>query len=159
MTKTPKNPIKVPSKILFLSFSRRIIRQPASRKIGPEVAMIGALIEGASLSPKKKKEIFIVIPKRERIINFGQSSFFILREWTARGRRRQEAREKRRKARVNGWILVNDHLKIGEAAPQIILAKINARIACFLLVSAMKFGLSRAPFLGELLFARPSPCF
>ena len=128
-TMAPKNPMAVPKATFFLSFSLKKKREPIKRKIGPEVAIIGALMDGARSRPKKKKLILIVIPKRESKSNGPQSLRLILRLPEIKGNRISAPIKKRRKAKVKGSILVRDHLKMGEAAPQIMLAKIKAKIA------------------------------
>lgn len=104
---------------------------------------MGALIEGESLSPKKKKEILIVIPNKEKRITFAKSSFLIQRWEVAKGKRRSEAPKKRRKARVKGGIFCKASLKIGAAAPQMMLATISARIAFWWIVKVITLLLTR----------------
>jgi len=98
--------------------------------MGPEEAIIGAFIDGANSNPRKKKVIFIVMPKIERRNKFSQSFFSIHSDFTAKGKSKYEAAKKRKKARVKGVIFCSASLKIGEAAPQMMLATINARTAC-----------------------------
>lgn len=46
---------------------------------------------------------------------------------------RKVGRKKRKNASVNGWTVCMDHLKIGAAPPQIMLAIMSASIASFAL--------------------------
>lgn len=51
--------------------------------------------------------------------------------WIVNGRMIRVARKNRINPKVNGVVSSSDHLKIGEVAPQITLARISARIASF----------------------------
>jgi len=90
---------------------------------------MGALIEGESLSPRKKKEMLSVMPKRDRSTNLGMSRLFMFSLEKAKGRRIRAAPRNLIKARRNGDMFSSDSLKIGEAAPQIKLAVMRAKIA------------------------------
>lgn len=57
-----------------------------------------------------------------------------------KGKINKDPMEKRKKARVKGGIFCRDHLKIGEAAPQIMLAIIRATIAFFLVDMGSYYG-------------------
>lgn len=92
--------------------------------------MIGALIDGAYSKPKKKKAILRVMPKNDNKISLSQSSLSIRKFRKLKGRRISIATKNLKKARVNGGIFCKAILNIGEAAPQIILAIMRARIAC-----------------------------
>lgn len=70
--------------------------------MGPEEAIIGALIEGARFRPKKKKVIFIVIPRIDKRKSFSQSIFFTSRFFAAKGKTRSMAKKNLKKAKVNG---------------------------------------------------------
>lgn len=91
--------------------------------------MIGALMDGASLRPKKKKVIFMVMPLNDKRRILSQSFFSIHKLFTAKGKSIIVAPKKRRNAKVKGGIFSKASLKIGEAAPQIMLAVIKASIA------------------------------
>ena len=88
---------------------------------------MGALILSVFGKAKKKKEIFIVIPKKapKQISNNCFRVTCCLRE-SANGRKMKAAKKKRMKASVKGGIFVRATLNIGEAAPQIILVIIRA---------------------------------
>ena len=96
---------------------------------GPDEAMIGALMDGESVRPKKKKEILRVIPKRERRTNLGMSRLCMFSLEKVKGRRIRAAPRNLIKARRKGEIFSNESLNIGEAAPQIKLAEMRAKIA------------------------------
>lgn len=70
--------------------------------MGPDEAIMGAFIDGAYFRPKKKKVIFIVIPKIDNNIKLNQSVFFIHKDLAANGKRRHEAEKNRKKAKVKG---------------------------------------------------------
>ena len=91
--------------------------------------MMGALMEGESLRPKKKKEILRVIPKRERRTNLGMSRLYMFSLEKAKGKRISAAPRNLIKARRKGEIFSSDSLNIGEAEPQIKLAVMRAKIA------------------------------
>ena len=59
---TPRKLNKVPKTIFVFSFSLKNTELATRRKTGPDVAIIGALIDGASSKPRKKKAILTVIP-------------------------------------------------------------------------------------------------
>ena len=90
--------------------------------------MIGALILSVLTIPKKKKVIFIVIPKNptssilKNCFKDSLCQFFI-----AIGKNIRPAKKKRIKAKVKGGMLVRANLKIGDAIPQMMLAIIRAR--------------------------------
>lgn len=91
---------------------------------------MAAFTAGAIFRPRKKKEILKVIPKREKMINFGSICGLICPSFSKEnGRSIKEARKNRQKAKIKGEIEVRLHLKIGEAAPQIKLAIIKAKMA------------------------------
>ena len=81
------------------------------------------------MRPKKKKVIFMVMPKRDNKMSLPQSRFSIWRLCMAKGKRRRVAPKNRKKARVKEGIFSRASLKIGDAAPQMILAMIRAIIA------------------------------
>ena len=62
MINTPRKPIRLPTVTLVDGFS--LMKMTAKRVVKMEeaVAMTEALIEGASFSPRKKKEMLAVIP-------------------------------------------------------------------------------------------------
>lgn len=100
------------------------------RIIGWVVLMMAALMEGESRNPRKKKVMLKVTPERPKRRTFGISALSTLRKSLAmKGKRSSAAKPKRQKAKVKGGILVSDHLKIGEAPPQMILAMIRAIMA------------------------------
>ena len=76
--------------------------------------------------------MFIVIPKKDNKNNSLRSFRSILRLRNAKGKRINDAMKNLEKASAKGDISVRVHLKIGAAAPQIMLAIINARITSFL---------------------------
>ncbi len=91
--------------------------------------MIGAFIDGAYFKPKKKKVILIVIPKKLSKNKSDQSAFLTLKSLAQKGKSMRVAPKKRKKARVKGGIFWRASLKIGEAAPQMMLAKMRASMA------------------------------
>src|SRR3989339_116949 len=98
-------------------------------KTGPEEAIIGTLILSVFTNPKKKKEIFMVIPKKPTSnISSHCLPLNFCHLFKAIGKNISPAKKKRIKAKVKGGILVRANLKIGEATPQTIFAIINVRI-------------------------------
>lgn len=77
--------------------------------------------------------MLIVDPKNPAAKNKGKSLRRILRLWGRISITRSAGIRKRKNARVNGWMVSMDHLSSGDAAPQIILAIMSARIASFVL--------------------------
>src|SRR3990172_8610554 len=71
----------------------------------------------------------MVTPKSDNRNKLLQLFFGIEKGFETKGKRIRDAAKKRIKASVNGWILVSAYLKMGEAAPQIILAVIRASMA------------------------------
>jgi hypothetical protein len=96
--------MSIPFNIFFWGFSPSIKIEKRYKKTGPEEAIMGALTEGACLSPRKKKEMFTVIPKKDKSTKVNQSFFSILSWFTAKGKRIAAPSKNRIKARVNGGI-------------------------------------------------------
>lgn len=134
---TPHILTRSPKKVLRWNFSFKKSSESKYKKAGEEDAMIGILIEGASLRPRKKNEMFIVIPKREKKKSAVQSFLEIVRFGSTNGNRRNEAPRNLIKANVNGGIFSSESLKIGEAIPQMIFALIRATMAFLCEVESM----------------------
>ncbi len=103
---------------------------------GPVEAIMGALMLGAFCKPKKKKVILTKMPKNEPRAIFNQSlkEIFLRLTFKIKGINRKDAKKNLIKAKVKGGILVRANLKIGEAAPQIALVIIKAKIG-FMIIS------------------------
>ena len=98
-------------------------------KTGPEEAITGTLILSVFAKPKKKKEIFIVIPKKPtNNISSHCLAVSFCHLFKAKGKNINPAKKKRINAKVKGGILVKANLKIGLAIPQMMLAMIKARM-------------------------------
>ena len=109
-------------------------------KTGPEEAITGTLILSVFANPKKKKEIFMVIPKKPTSnISSHCLPLSFCHLFKAIGKNINPAKKKRIKAKVKGGILVRANLKIGEAIPQTTLAIINARTGFISKVQILKF--------------------
>ena len=105
------------------------------KKTGPDEAIIGTLILSDLGKPRKKKVIFKKVPtkptkKISKNLFFDKNCHFI----NAIGERIREAKKNLINARVNGGMFFRANLKIGEAAPQIVLAIIKAKIGFIVLV-------------------------
>lgn len=72
--------------------------------IGLAESIIGALMLDESLSPKFKKEIVSVIPKKESKINVNQSFNLTLRFLYTNGKSIKAPRKNLKKTKVNGGI-------------------------------------------------------
>ena len=80
-------------------------------------------------NPKKKKEIFMVIPKTPTNKTSSSSwKLIFFQNNFINGKNKTAAKENLIKANVKGGMLVSASLKIGEAAPQTRLAIIKASI-------------------------------
>lgn len=112
-----------------LNFSCKNIDEKISKNTGPDDAIIGTLMLAVYGNARKKKVIFKVIPKIAAMIRVGKCSRLIRSLLYVNGNSKYAAMKKRKKARVNVPIFSKDHLKIGEAAPQMILAIISAMTA------------------------------
>ena len=107
---------------------------------GPEEAITGTLILSVFANPKKKKEIFIVIPKKPTSnISSHCLALNFCHLFKAIGRNISPAKKKRMKAKVKGGILVRENLKIGLAIPQMMLAMMRAKIGFINKVQILKF--------------------
>lgn len=126
---TPNRLIIVPISTFKCAFSCRINMANIYKKTGPEAEIIGALMEGARDNPQKKKVILMVIPEIDINISCFQSVWPINLFFGRNGRSSNEAPKNLKNAKVKGGIFCKASLKIGEAAPQMILASIKARIA------------------------------
>jgi len=112
--------------------SPRKIAENTIIAIGPADPIIGALMDSVILRAKKKNMIFMVTPKSEyKIIplRFSFIFFEFFKSLYTKGKSIKVAIPKRKNARVNGGMFCRENLNIGEAAPQMIFAIINARIA------------------------------
>ena len=63
---TPRSPRSVPSETFFVGLYLRNSVAATRRKTGALEVIIGAVILDVNCSPKKRKEIVKVIPKKER---------------------------------------------------------------------------------------------
>ena len=134
MTNTPKRLINIPIIFFLLGFSFKKIIEARSKNIGPAEAIIGAFMEGANFNPKKKNVILNVTPDNAKPKIFPQSCLWIIKLFReAIGNNKILAIKNLKYAKTKRGISCKLHLNIGDAAPQIILQKIKARIAaCFL---------------------------
>lgn len=121
------NAIVIPKRTFLCIFSFKNITESMNIRSGPVEAITGALILVVFSSPRKKKDIFTVMPKKDATSISIQSfrvSCFMCTSFT-KGRNKSAAKKKRMNARVKGGIFVSEYLNIGAAAPQIILAMIS----------------------------------
>lgn len=111
-------------------------------KSGEDEIMMGALILSAYSNPRKKNEMFMVTPQIDKITS-GRKSFVLTFIFDlTKGNKISAARENLKSARVNGGVVSRDHLNMGAAAPQMVLAITSAIIAFWVLDSLGMVGLS-----------------
>ena len=121
--------MNVPKITFCFIFSFRKSIEKSNRTTGPLDRIMGALILAVSWSPKKRRVIGSVTPTSDNVIRYGTSSRAIFKRWMTKGKSTSPPTKSRKKENVNGTMSSSDHLKIGNAAPQIIFAIISASIA------------------------------
>ncbi len=91
--------------------------------------MIGALRLAVFSRPRKRSAIGMVTPTTDINRRYGISTRFILIRRITNGRRTSPPKKSRKNAKVRGGTSLNDHLKMGKAAPQTILAMMREATA------------------------------
>ena len=125
---TPMKEIRIPQNTRFRGFSFKKSTERIKRKIGWEEPIIGAFMLFVFGRARKKKEILIVMLKKAPK-HISNSCFRVIFNFfkEIKGRKSKAAKKKRMNANVKGGILVSASLKIGEAAPHMILVIMSAK--------------------------------